>query len=250
MSDMSSNTIIRKIASSNFATAVDFFLQPIFDLSTFKCVGAEALMRGLHRHSVVSPADFLHQLEGSDDMTPLGNYIIRQALLFLQKEILPRKPDFFMSINLSIQQINDEGFRDMLRDLFLTTGVPVSQVIFEITGPAETITPVGQENIRQLREGGYAFAWDDVATVADVAQKMAVSASDYIKLDRSCLKKGNSEPTHDVINAIQQHDAVIIAEGVETMAQTSMLLKHNVVRAQGFLFSRPMRKTDFTRTYL
>lgn len=250
MSDISSTTIIKKIGKSNFATAVDFYLQPIFDVSTFKCVGAEALMRGLHRHSVISPGEFLHHLEGSDDMTPLGNYILHQALRFLQVEILPRKPDFFMTINLCTQQVNDARFRDILTDLFLTTGVPVSQVIFEITGPVEAITPVGQANLCQLREEGYAFAWDDVATLADVAQKMAVSACDYVKLDRSCLKQGNSEPTHEVICAIQQHDAVIIAEGVETMAQTSMLLKHNVVRAQGFLFSRPMRKTDFTRTYL
>ena len=72
MSNMDSSIIIKKINNLNFSTVVDFFVQPIFDLSTFQCVGAEVLLRGVHRHNIVAPAELIGQLEKNDGIINVG----------------------------------------------------------------------------------------------------------------------------------------------------------------------------------
>ena len=101
-----------------------------------------------------------------------------------------------------------------------------------------------------MQSAGFSFAWDDVGSIDDVQNKLAQAACDFIKLDRSCLKNGSNEKTPELIIEAHKNNASIIAEGGETMAQTSMLLKHNVELAQGFLFSRPLKKIDFVQSYI
>ncbi|MGB7800243.1 EAL domain-containing protein [Buttiauxella sp.] len=250
MSEIGSNFILRKITHCEYSRVVDFFVQPIFNLSTFQCVGAEVLLRGVHRHNIIQPAKFLQQLEENDGIINVGKYIIGKAFEFLQQDVLKEKPDFFLSINLATRQLNDEGFAEIIIDLQNEYGILPKSVIFEITRSAEALSPVGQLNIQRLQDEGFAFAWDDIATIDDVHNRQALAECDFIKLDRDCLKTGHSEKTHQLILAAHKNNASIIAEGVETMAQTSMLLKHNVELAQGFLFSRPMKKIDFVKTYI
>lgn len=249
-SDVTCSIIINKIIESKLSTVVDFFLQPIFNLSTFQCVGAEVLMRGVHRHHVISPGLFLPQLGCTQSMIPLGEHIIRQAFEFLHKEILPLKPDFFICINMATHQLNAPDCAGHILQLQQQYSTPASAVIFEITASEEALNETGKQTVLALQAAGFNIAWDDIATTESVTEKMACVDSDYIKLDRSCLKMNNTETTARVIELIQRHQAAIIAEGVETMAQTSMLLKHDVELAQGFLFSRPVKKTEFINGFL
>ncbi|OAT16540.1 diguanylate cyclase/phosphodiesterase [Buttiauxella noackiae ATCC 51607] len=250
MSDIGSNFIIKKISHSDFSNVVDFYVQPIFNLSSFQCVGAEVLLRGMHRQNIVQPAKFLQQLEENDGIINVGKYIISKAFEFLQQSVLPQKPDFFLSINLAPHQLNDEGFAESIISLQAEYAISPKSVIFEITQSTEELAESGEENIQRLQNAGFAFAWDDVGSIDDVQNKLAQSACDYIKLDRDCLKNGHSEKTPELIMEAHKNNASIIAEGVETMAQTSMLLKHDVELAQGYLFSRPLKKIDFVTTYI
>lgn len=250
MSDIGSNFILRKITHSDFSNVVDFYVQPIFNLSSFQCVGAEVLLRGMHRHNIIQPAQFLQQLEENDGIINVGKYIIGKAFEFLQQEVLSRKPDFFLSINLAPHQLNDETFSESIMVLQDVFAIPAKSVIFEITQSAEELAESGEKNIQQLQSAGFSFAWDDVGSIDDVQNKLAQAACDFIKLDRSCLKNGSNEKTPELIIEAHKNNASIIAEGVETMAQTSMLLKHNVELAQGFLFSRPLKKIDFVQSYI
>lgn len=250
MSDMSSTIILKKITHHNFSSVVDFFVQPIFNLSTFQCVGAEVLLRGVHRHSIIKPTEFLQQLEENEGIINVGKYIVGKAFEFMQQDVLPKKPDFFLTINLAPHQLNDESFSEYIIQLQSEYGIPAASVIFEITRSAEELAQSGEENIQRLQNAGFSFAWDDIGTLDDVQNRMAQAECEFIKLDRECLRNGNSEKTYEIICEAQKSNAAIIAEGVETMGQTSMLLKHNVVLAQGFLFSRPIKKLDFLQNYI
>lgn len=250
MSNMDSSIIIKKINNLNFSTVVDFFVQPIFDLSTFQCVGAEVLLRGVHRHNIVAPAELIGQLEKNDGIINVGYYITGKAFEFLQKEVLTKKPDFFLTINLSTHQINAEGFAQSILELQVEFTVPSAAIIFEITHSEEGLTATGNDNINVLLAAGFTFGWDDISTLEDVECKLDLAQCDYIKLDRGCLKNGQSEKTHELITAVQKRNISVIAEGVETMAQTSMLLRYDVKMAQGFLFSRPVKKTEFLLNYI
>ncbi|MDY1038693.1 EAL domain-containing protein [Enterobacteriaceae bacterium RIT714] len=248
--DVTCSIIINKIIQDKFTAVVDFYLQPVFDLSSFQCVGAEVLMRGVHRHHIVSPGLFLPQLGSSESIIHIGQHIIREAFQFLHEKILPLKPDFFLCINMATHQLNAPGCAEHIIQLQTQLQIPASALIFEITASEEALDDTGKHNIAALQDAGLGIAWDDVATTENVMENMTSVASDYIKLDRSCLNPNKKESTSAVISLIQNHQVSIIAEGVETMAQTSMLLKHNVKLAQGFLFSRPIKKMEFINSFL
>ena len=250
MSDIGSQVVLRKIVGQHFSNAVDFYLQPIFNLSTFKCIGAEVLMRGVHHHTIIPPAHFLGQLQCDDSIIGLGNYIMERAFEFLQKDILPKRPEFFLGINVTTHQLNASGFAATHLALRERYDLPAGALIFEITDSQEALSDVGIETVNQLHAADFSFAWDDVATVEDMQNKLQTAHCDYIKLDRECLRSANGERALELIGAIHEHHVTIVAEGVETMSQTSMLLKNNVSMAQGFLFSRPMNKKDFLQNYI
>lgn len=248
-SDVTCSIIVNKIMQDKCLAVVDFFLQPIFNLSTFQCVGAEVLMRGNHRQHIISPGIFLPQVGLTDSIINVGNFILRQAVDFLYHEILPVKPDFFLCVNVEIRQLNSPDCAEFIFDLQKEYAIPASSLIFEITASEELLTPIGEQNIAMLQTVGFGIAWDDVATVSHVETKMSQFSSDYIKLDRQCLRLQNMSNTEEVIRLAQEYKAAVIAEGVETMAQTSMLLKQNVTLAQGFLFSRPIKKISLSSNF-
>lgn len=250
MSHIGTSIILKKISAMHLTSVVDFFVQPIFNLSTFQCVGAEVLLRGVHRHNIISPVLFLGELEQNDGIINVGNYIIGKAFAFMVEEILPRKPDFFLTINISTHQLNAQDFAQTILLLQVESAVPIAAVIFEITNSEEALSDVGKTQLSTLQAAGFQFAWDDVATIEDVEEKFAVVQSDYIKLDRGCLKSSNREATELLLAQAHQHSASVIAEGVETLAQASQLLKHNVLLGQGFLFSRPLEKKAFVQHYI
>ncbi|MGL5602327.1 MAG: EAL domain-containing protein [Silvania sp.] len=249
-SEVTCNIIVSKIMQDKCASVIDFFLQPIFNLSTFQCVGAEVLMRGIHRQQVIAPAVLLPQVGISDSIINIGNHIIREAFLFLRDEILPIKPDFFLCINVATHQLNAPESAEHILNMQKLYSIPATAIIFEITASEEPLTETGEQTVAMLQTVGFGIAWDDVATVEHVESKLTQIPSDYIKLDRRCLKLQHLQTTEDVIYQAQRYGAVVIAEGVETMAQTSMLLKHNVELAQGYLFSRPLKKIAFKQQFI
>lgn len=250
MSDVPKKIIINRILQDNFSTVVDFFLQPIFNLSTFQCVGVEVLLRGIYRQHIVSPGYILPRVRETEGIIHVGEHIILHAFEFLRNEIIPCKPDLFMTINMATHQLNAEACAEHISQMQQRYSIPASSVIFEITASKEMLNATGEQNIERLRAAGFGVAWDDIATTKNVIEKMSRVGSDYIKLDRDCLKLQNARETKEVISLAHSYQATVIAEGVETMAQTSLLLKQNVELAQGFLFSRPVRKNDFKNSFL
>lgn len=250
MRDVISNIIINKILQNEYSAVVDFYLQPIFNLSTFRCVGAEVLMRGVHRQHIVSPGMLLPRVRENEGLIHIGEHIIHHAFSYLRNEILPLKEDFFITINMAAQQLNSETCASHILQLQQQHNIPAAAVIFEITSSEHLLDTVGEENINALCSAGFNVAWDEIDSTQSVMAKMNRFESDYIKLDRDCLKLKNASEAEEVINLAQRYQATVIAEGVETMAQTSMLLKQNVELAQGFLFSRPLKKNEFKKNFL
>lgn len=249
-SEVTCNIIVSKIMQDKCASVIDYFLQPIFNLSTFQCVGAEVLMRGIHRQQVIAPDLLLPQVGVSDSIINIGNHIIRESFQFLRDEILSIKPDFFLCINMATHQLNAPECAENILEWQKQYSIPAPAIIFEITASEEPLSQTGEQTVAMLQTVGFGIAWDDIATVEDVEHKLTHIPADYIKLDRRCLKLQNVQMTEDVIHQAQHYGAVVIAEGVETMAQTSMLLKHNVELAQGYLFSRPIKKIVFKEQFI
>ncbi|HIB68485.1 MAG TPA: diguanylate cyclase [Phycisphaerales bacterium] len=101
--------------------------QPIYDLSTSKAVGVEALLRWNHpTRGMLEPADFLEVAEDSGLIVQIGDLAVQEALSIAKQKFMKRK---FLSLNLSFRQLIDSGFAQRFMKHLQMAGVPPHEVI-------------------------------------------------------------------------------------------------------------------------
>ncbi|AIR07370.1 diguanylate phosphodiesterase [Cedecea neteri] len=248
--EKSAEFIVNRVMKNNFSMAFESLLQPIFDTSSFKCVGTEMLIRGVHRRALVAPDLFIHRLEDNGGIVSLGEHIIATAFSYMKDVIMPHNSSYLMHLNLSPVQLNDVGFAGRVIALAVQRSVPVQRIVFEITDNHLPLDDAGRENAVRLREAGFLLAWDDIHSVEQLQDRLAQVDTNFIKLDRSCFKATCSEETLRIVRRAQESEVDVIAEGVETFSQMQMLFNNNVRMAQGYLFSRPLDRDSFRHKHL
>jgi EAL domain-containing protein (putative c-di-GMP-specific phosphodiesterase class I) len=108
--------------------------------------------------------------------------------------------------------------------------------------------------LNQLRESGIEILIDDFGTGYSnlgYLKKLPISA---LKVDRSFVSMIDSEGNHDeivraIVNLARTLGLKVVAEGVETEAQRSILKSLECEGGQGFLFARPMSLSEL-KTFL
>ena len=113
----------------------DFFLcyQPQVDAKDGHLIGAEALLRWYDKDgSVVAPMQFIPMLEKSRMIIPVGHWIIENAVI-TAKKWQEYMPDFQMSINISLYQLEEHMFFPFVQDCIERHQIDPTTIIFELT---------------------------------------------------------------------------------------------------------------------
>ena len=128
-------------------------------------------------------------------------------------------------------------------------GLRPEQLCVEITESALMMDPDTASTIlREMREHGVQVAIDDFGTgYASLAylQRLPVS---YLKVDRSFvaeLEDGHTAVAQAVISLAHNLGIGVVAEGVETAVQQTMLTEMNCSVMQGFAISPPLPERSF-----
>lgn len=248
--EKSADFIVSRVMKHNFELTVESMLQPIFDTSTVSCVGAEFLIRGIYRRTLITPHLFIKKLEDNGGIISLGEHIIGMAFEYMSTIIMPLNLTYSLHINLSPVQLNCTTFSRDVIALAEHYAVKPSRIVFEITGSNTLPDGIGLYNSQVLREAGFLLAWDDINNVAELEAKLNLMHCDFIKLDRSCFKASCLNEAKRLIEYAQAQEVDVIAEGVESFSQMKMLFNNNVKMAQGYLFSRPIDRDSFRKKHL
>ena len=155
--------------------------------------------------------------------------------------------DFQISINRSPVQFRDDD-RNLLEfvDLLSSTDLPASCLNLEIT---EGVLLEANENIahhlKLLRELGIQLSLDDFGTGYSSISYLHNFDLDYVKIDRSFVEDLTYESKQfqlckSIITMAHSLDLKVIAEGVETEQQMSILTELKCDYAQGYYLGRPM----------
>jgi EAL domain-containing protein (putative c-di-GMP-specific phosphodiesterase class I) len=95
-----------------------------------------------------------------------------------------------------------------------------------------------------LRELGVTVAIDDFGTGYSSLALLRTLPVDLLKVDRSFLAELDQDGSARVVAAVVGLGTAlgldVVAEGVETVAQQTELMRLGCPRAQGYLFSRPL----------
>jgi diguanylate cyclase (GGDEF)-like protein len=220
--------------------------QPQFEITTGRVRGFEALIRWNHPEmGMVSPAKFIPLAEESGMIIPIGNWVLKKACETHKHLLLPHFPDSVMSINISVIQLNEEWFPDLVRRVLAQTGLSSSRVELEITeSMLMSSIDLAYHRLMQLKEIGVRIALDDFGTGYSSLNYLRHLPFHVIKIDRSFIQdicnRQEGKITELIIRLIQHLNIPVIAEGLESYDQLHLLKEWKCDIAQGYLLSKPL----------
>ena len=219
--------------------------QPVVDLGSGRCIGAEALMRWQQNDGgVLGPDAFIplaEQLGIADRITARACQVLAQEL----PAMLSRYPDFHVGLNLSAQELSTHRIVQRLGELRQQLRLPPTQLVVELTESCladhQRVLPV----IQQLRANGIGVAIDDFGTGYCSLSYLATYPFDILKIDKTFV---NAAGTDAIIGPIAEHIVTLsrslgvtaLAEGIETAEQARKFRDLGVSLAQGYFFGPPM----------
>ena len=230
----------------------ELYFQPIYQPESGCMIGAEALIRYTAASSLMlSPAAFIPIAEQTGLIVPIGEYVLRSAARFLKKALKYENPDFFVSVNVSIYQLQQPDYCQRALAILDSRGVPYANVILEITeSMAATNMARIRKNCQVLRRKGIRIALDDFGTGYSSLSMVRTMPIDLIKLDSYFVQgMARDELTHRFIRLITEigHELglVVCAEGIEKKEQLSISKSLGIDLAQGYLYSRAISENKF-----
>ena len=236
----------------------DFFLcyQPQVDAKTGKLVGAEALLRWYDRDgSVVAPMQFIPLLEKSRMIIPVGHWIIENAVKTL-KQWTKFMPDFELSVNISLYQLEEHMLFDFVKDCIERHGINPRTLVFELTESHNVYDwDYVNKQFQAFHDLGIKIAMDDFGMGYSNLGFLKNFRCNQIKIDKIFVDDVlNSEYDRQLIkHVIMMCHAVgmeVVIEGVEDEA--TYIYLRDVCGAdiiQGFYFGYPETEDVFVKRF-
>jgi diguanylate cyclase (GGDEF)-like protein len=225
------------------------YYQPIISLETGRLSGFEALLRWQHpKRGLVSPNEYIHVVEDTGLILPIGRWVILEACNQLRhwQTQYETASSLTMSINLSGKQFIDRDLFAFIGQVLNTTKLTDNTLLLEVT------ESVMMENIElsaalltKFRSRRIRTCIDDFGTGYSSLSYLQQLPIDRLKIDHSFVARMGDDPksleiVHTIISLAQTLGTQVIAEGAETAEQVARLKIWKCQYGQGFYFSTPL----------
>lgn len=221
--------------------------QPIVDTASGNYVGLEALVRWNHPvRGRLCPSDFINVANDSGLIGRIGTWVVeavcKQIALFANEGIeLPH-----VAVNVSPKQFQYSAMCSDILDLVAKYAIPRGKLAIEIT--EELLIDNSQkvhEQLATLRAGGIQISIDDFGTGYSSLQYLRDLPATRLKIDQTFISRIETSATDRAIISTIAHLAHalsmrVVAEGVETEAQFTLLRASGCDEVQGYLMGRPL----------
>lgn len=222
--------------------------QPRVALRSGAMTGAEALIRWPHRkRGLMAPGSFIPIAEQAGLISDIGAWVLRAACL----SAIGWARDLRVAVNVSARQLHDRELLRQIGDSLEGSGLPPERLEIELSEAIlqddDLDTLLALSAIRDL---GVAITLDDFGSGVASLSMLKRLPLELIKLDRSLVRTlpEDGEDVAIVQAIIDTSHALglgVVAEGVETEAQRSLLAALGCDEAQGYLFSQPLPEEQF-----
>ncbi|MEP6633381.1 MAG: EAL domain-containing protein, partial [Luteimonas sp.] len=181
--------------------------------------------------------------EESGLILEIGEWVLREACLTLQRWHQHGLNTLTMAVNVSVLQLLRGDFPDVVRRILDDTGLPPHALELELT---ESVIMANAEQtaakLRAFRQLGVSLAIDDFGTGYSSLAYLKRLPFNTLKIDKEFIGDLSQDPddaaiTTTIIAMAHSLGMTVVAEGVETTEQMDFLRQHGCDEIQGFWLS-------------
>ncbi|MGL4500856.1 MAG: EAL domain-containing protein, partial [Planktothrix sp.] len=194
---------------------------------------------------------FIPVAEATGLIVPLGFWVLENScrqLKFWQEQSIERGEVFeiSMSVNLSVKQFSQDNLIEKIDQVLESLKLDSKNLKLEITESALMDNPkLASELFEQLKARKIQLSLDDFGTGYSSLSYLHQFPLDIIKIDRSFIgnldsRGKNLEVVQAILNLAHHLGMSVVAEGIETPEQLSLLRLLGCELAQGYLFAKPL----------
>lgn len=224
--------------------------QPIFDLGSRHCVGAEALIRWRRPDgTLTSPDLFIPLAENTGQIRQITDFVL-QRLLDQLGQLLRANPQLYISVNLAACDVMVPRIGEVIADLLRVHRVSARQIAFEVTERGLIDVVVARDNLQALRNVGHQVLIDDFGTGYCSLAYLQTLPVDCLKIDKAFIDAlghdaASSGVAPHIIRMAHALHLRVIAEGIESEHQALLLSSEGVNYGQGWLFAQALTAVQF-----
>ncbi|WP_431029935.1 EAL domain-containing protein [Lysinibacillus sp. LZ02] len=237
-----SNLLNEAISDNQF----ELHYQPQVCITSGKIIGVEALVRWIHpTKGFISPAKFIPIAEESGLIIKLGEWILRHACTTRKQWLDEGIDNIRIAVNISLKQFQQPDFIDKVLSILEETGLQGRYLELEITesiamnNPEEVI-----KKLQALQHHAIYISIDDFGMGYSSLNYLKRLPIQQLKIDRAFVQDITEENDYAIVKSIitmaQSLGLDVVAEGVETTEQATILNQLNCPVAQGYLYYKPM----------
>jgi diguanylate cyclase (GGDEF)-like protein len=230
----------------------ELFYQPKVDLRTCAITGAEALIRWRNpERGLVPPAEFVPIAEACGLIGQIGGWVLHEACRQARAWQDAGLPAIPVAVNVSgVEFRSGELVKNVVSTLeatgleprFLELDLTESVLMAHATGTVAVL--------HSLKRLGVQLAIDDFGTGWSSLGYLAQFPIDALKIDGAFVQQiGPRAHTAPIVSAVisvaRSLDLRVIAEGVETRDQLTVLQAQVCGEGQGYYFGRPVAAEQF-----
>jgi EAL domain-containing protein (putative c-di-GMP-specific phosphodiesterase class I) len=227
--------------------SLDLAFQPVVDLRSGRPVGAEALLRCEVNGELVPTVRVISVAEETGMIVRVSDWVLRAACTQFAawRAANEGASEWKLHVNISARDLADEYLVDRVLRAIEGAGLATSDVCLEVTETAMVQHPErAHERLAALRARGVVVAIDDFGMGYASLGVLRDVPADIVKIDREfVVGLGHSERDRAIVeHAIElahRLGLVVVGEGVETLAQLSILDELGCDQAQGYAFAYP-----------
>ncbi|MGH8808168.1 MAG: putative bifunctional diguanylate cyclase/phosphodiesterase [Noviherbaspirillum sp.] len=226
----------------------ELYYQPKVEAWSGRIAGVEALLRWHHpRLGFLSGGQFIPAASETRQLVPIGEWVIGAACAQARRwrDAGTNFPPVPIAVNVAIPQIY-AGLPEVIYRELARHDVPASCLQLEITESlvirdVEKATQV----LREISERGITIAIDDFGTGYSSLSVLKALPIDILKIDQSFVRDlgkdlGDNAIVAAIVNMARALALRVVAEGVETKEQLTILRELGCDEHQGYYYSKPL----------
>lgn len=237
-----SNLLIEAIAENQLT----LFYQPQIAVNTGEICGLEALVRWEHpEKGFIPPAKFIPIAESNGLIVQLGHMILFAACK-MRKQLLEDGIDTIrVAVNISLKQFQQDNFVEQVLNILQAVNLDGRYLELEITESIAMDSPEAViEKLNALREYEIQVSIDDFGMGYSSLNYLKRLPIQQLKIDRAFVQDIDQPNDYAIVKSIisiaESLGLRVVAEGVETELQQTILKNLNCDTIQGYYYYKPM----------